>query len=128
MSWVLGLITLFTWIFLYQNPSFARQIEYSTGPICDGDKVICQDQKSIPICLTLYPEIRIESIQPSCDTAGLPSCGRVGDVECLEFVNHSDDESLTCSKGKKPVHLGSFEVCDVDSSWKVTDASEKSYH
>lgn len=57
------LILLFVGFILSVNLSYAQNIKYSVGPVCNGEKVYCKGSNEVPICIVLNPKIHIESIE-----------------------------------------------------------------
>ena len=119
---------------LFCNLSFAQELQYSFGPICNNNKVTCKNSNEVPTCLALAsdlsPRIHIETtkeganrFQPACGAYPYDSIATCIDVEtgefakdviveCIEPVKCQLDKNTNkafanCSSGRVPKCLGS---------------------
>lgn len=135
MMWVKGVILgIYFLLFICLNTSFAKNIQYTTPPFCNSNKVICKNSNEVPVCLVLNPKVHIESLldynnkkilryHPSCNGDPenlLPVCLDKTDnkkaskevvIECIEYARCSIDKdtnslSAICSSGKVAKCLG----------------------
>lgn len=136
MQLVKGLLLAFIiGLFLTCSISYAHQVNYTVGPICKNNKVICKNPNEIPTCLKLEPKVHLElenfvngevinRYQPSCDSNPnnlSPKCIDPEDenqaialnvtLDCVEYIQckeNKETKKLTevCSGGKLPKCLG----------------------
>ena len=121
--------------FLTCNVSFAKQVQYSIGPVCKNNKIVCKNPNEVPTCLKLDPKVhleledfvngeRINRYQPSCSNNPnnfRPKCIDTSQdseiitedvtLECVEYIQCKNDKdtnklSTVCSDGKLPKCLG----------------------
>jgi len=136
------LLALILSIVFISNFSQAYDLQYSIGPRCRNNKVICKNPNEVPTCLKLEPKVHIELVnyingerknryEPFCDfpNSSHPKCTDALDaknvlknvfLECVEYIqcktnDINDKLAASCSSGKTPKCIGENNEPDCES-------------